>query len=115
MEVEVHLQGNGKAHVTYRVHWSNTGTDMHGFYLQGTAGKPSFKPSVAVLPSGRKVPLKIKRAGNKWDVILAKGRGWGPGEATYVVQYETDLFAAKRVDLTTKGSESLMVFNWAAV
>ena len=48
--VELGIGATGATHVTYRCRWSNPGTDMHGFYLQGTAGHPTFTPSVAVLP-----------------------------------------------------------------
>ena len=43
------------------------GRDMHGFYLQGTAGTPGWNRarSVAELPDGQNVPLDIKRAGGK--------------------------------------------------
>src|SRR5512143_1909881 len=80
VEVEIVLDENGRATVTYQARWHTTGT-MHGFYFQGEAARPTFRGGQAELPGGRRVPLSIAPAGAKrWDVVLEGGEAWGPGD-----------------------------------
>jgi hypothetical protein len=100
VEVDLALGGDGRARVTYQARWRTSGT-MHGFYFQGEAAKPSFRGGEADLPGGRRVPLWIKPAGDdRWDIVLAQGQKWGPGEATYTFSYDADLAAAGLVAFT---------------
>lgn len=117
VEVDVGLDADGRAEVGYRARWRTSGTDMHGFYFEGTAGTPRFLGGTAELPDGSNVPLDISAVGSgRWDIVLADDRAWGPGEATYFFRYETDLAAAGAVDVTTgPGDEPLVVFNWGPV
>src|SRR5512141_960891 len=83
VEVELVLDGDGRATVTYQARWRTSGT-MHGFFFEGEAARPTFRGGEADLPGGRRVPLSISTAGaHRWDVVLAGGEAWGPGEATY--------------------------------
>ena len=106
VEVGLVLDGAGRATVTYQVRWRAT-EPMHGFYFQGEAASPLFREGTAELPGGRQVPLSISPAGSdRWDVVLAGGEAWGPGEATYTFSYEADLAAAGLVDLTRRADEA---------
>ena len=85
VEVALALDADGQARVTYQVRYGTSGT-MHGFYFEGEAAEPRFRGGTAELPGGEQVPLSITRVdGSKWDVVLAGGRAWGPGEATYTL------------------------------
>ncbi|MEE8524135.1 MAG: hypothetical protein V3T72_09410 [Thermoanaerobaculia bacterium] len=109
------VDGAGGAEVTYQARWHTAGT-MSGFYFQGTAGVPRFTGGVAELPDGSNVPLSIDPLGGRWDIVLADGRRWGPGEATYTFTYETDLAAPGMMAPTTSPEgEPLVVLNWAPV
>jgi hypothetical protein len=101
VEVEIVVDGDGRAAVTYQVRWRTSGT-MHGFYFQGEAARPRFRGGEAALPGGRTVPLSITPAGaNRWDVVLAGGEAWGPGEAPAAF-YDADLAAAGLVAVTDR-------------
>ena len=115
VEVELVLDDAGRATVTYQVRWQTTGT-MHGFYFQGEQATPQWKGGTAELPGGRNVPLSITDAGGKWDVVLAAGEAWGPGEATYTFAYEADLAAAGQVAVTHDlQGRAQAVLNWSPV
>ena len=116
VEVDLALDGDGRAGVTYQTRWRTSGT-MHGFYFEGEAARPRFRGGQAELPGGRTVPLSITPAGaNRWDVVLAGGEAWGPGEATYTFSYEADLAAAGFVDVTRPpDGPPLTVLNWSPV
>ncbi len=62
VEVELVLDGDGRATVTYQARWRTSGT-MHGFYFQGEAARPRFRGGEAEVPGGRRVPLSITPAG----------------------------------------------------
>ena len=116
VEVQLALDADGHAAVTYETRWRTSGT-MHGFTFQGEAATPRFRGGEAVIPGGKRVPLSITPAeGNRWDVVLAGGQSWGPGEATYTFSYDADLAAAGFVSLTRPpDSPPLTVFNWSPV
>ena len=116
VEVQLALDGDGRAAVTYETRWRTSGT-MHGFYFQGEAATPRFRGGEAVIPGGQRVPLAITPAeGNRWDVVLAGGQAWGPGEATYTFSYDADLAAAGLVAVTRPpDGPPLTVFNWSPV
>ena len=116
VEVGLVLDGDGRATVTYQTRWQASGT-MHGFYFEGERATPRFTGGSAELPGRRQVPLAITSvSAGKWDVVLADGEAWGPGEATYTFTYEADLAAAGLVALTRDAAgRSLVVFNWAPV
>jgi len=42
VEVDVVLDPDGKARVSYAVRWACRGADLHGFYFEGFAGVPRF-------------------------------------------------------------------------
>ena len=116
VEVQLALDGDGHAAVTYETRWRTSGT-MHGFYFQGEAATPRFRGGEAMLPGGRRVPLSITPVeGNRWDVVLAGGQAWGPGEATYTFSYDADLASAGLVAVTRPpDGPPLTVFNWSPV
>ena len=116
VEVDAVLDASGVAEVTYQARWRTPGT-LHGFYFQGETAAPEFTGGTAELPDGSVAPLSITPAGaDRWDVVLAEGRAWGPGEATYRFSYRADLAAAGLVAPTRgPGGEDLVVFNWSPV
>ena len=106
----------GAPRVTYQARWRTSGT-MSGFYFQGEAATPRFRGGEAELPGGRKVPLSITPVeGKRWDVVLAGGERWGPGEATYTFSYDADLAGAGLVAVTRPpDGPPLTVLNWSPV
>ncbi|MCA9635427.1 MAG: hypothetical protein KC420_05270, partial [Myxococcales bacterium] len=116
VEVEVHVAADGGAQVRYQTRWSSTG-GMHGFYFQGSAGQPRWRmaESVAELPDRSNVPLEIVDLGGRWDIILAGGRDWGPGEATYFFSYDVDLVDAGVFGTTAADDGARVFFNWSPV
>ncbi|HEX9186645.1 MAG TPA: hypothetical protein VGB87_06225, partial [Vicinamibacteria bacterium] len=116
VEVSLALDGDGRAAVTYQARWRTSGT-MHGFYFEGEAARPRFRGGQAEIPGGRTVPLSITPAGaSRWDVVLAGGEAWGPGDATYTFSYDADLAAAGLVAVTRPpDGPPLTVFNWSPV
>ena len=51
VEVQLALDGDGHAAVTYETRWRTSGT-MHGFYFQGEAATPRFRGGEAVIRRG---------------------------------------------------------------
>src|SRR4030043_38839 len=118
-EVDLVLDRDGKAEVTYQVRWTCRGANLHGFYFEGFQESPVFDyaGSYAVDQTGRRYGLSIKRLSNKkYDVVLENGQAFHDGEITYVLRYAADLQASGNVTLTdSKSSGRLAVFNWSPV
>ncbi|HPN56547.1 MAG TPA: hypothetical protein PLD92_06845, partial [Candidatus Omnitrophota bacterium] len=118
VEVDVVLDADGKAHVSYAVRWSCQGADLHGFYFEGFAGRPRFNDldAHAVDEKGTRYPLDITfLSDRKYDIVLAGGQAFHDGEITYRFNYETDLQESGHVVLTESQDGRLVVFNWAPV
>ena len=105
--------------VVYKIRWQVNSGQMHGFYFEGLdRATPEFSlaGSNALDDRGRRYPLDITEvSAGKYDVVLANGRGIGPGEVTYIVVYKTDLSGAGMLDYTDSEFGRLVVFNWAPV
>ncbi|MHC5038011.1 MAG: hypothetical protein ACYTHM_11910 [Planctomycetota bacterium] len=118
VEVDLALQNDGGATVTYKIRWKVTSGTMAGFYFQGTSAPPDFLDDqcLAHTPQGT-FPLEIRWLGGqgKWDILLAGRRRAGPGELTYVLVYRADLLSSGHLEPTTAEGKSLTVLNWGAV
>ena len=117
-EVEVLLDKDGKAQVSYTVRWTATGGQLHGFYFEGFQETPVFDTARAhaLDAAGNRYPLEIKRLSDKkYDIILADGRAFTNGELTYFFRYAADLEASGNVTQTMSGDKRLTVFNWSPV
>jgi hypothetical protein len=114
-EVDLSLWEDGRADFVYKVRYSVHSGSMHGFYLQGISVVPYFNydDSYAVDGYGRRYPLEIKDLGDKYDVLLARGISYGPGEITFIIHFGGDL--AKSGNLATTQSEfgELVVLHWS--
>ncbi|MFA5261953.1 MAG: hypothetical protein WC450_12065, partial [Candidatus Omnitrophota bacterium] len=118
VEVDVVLDPDGKALVSYAVRWSCRGADLHGFYFEGFAGLPRFNylDAHAVGEDGTRYPLDIiYLSSHKYDIVLSEGQAFHEGEVTYRFSYETDLQESGHVVLTESQHGRLAVFNWAPV
>ncbi|HCX96069.1 MAG TPA: hypothetical protein DHU26_03600, partial [Spirochaetaceae bacterium] len=114
-EIYLTLGSDGKAVVQHSLVWNVSSGTMGGFYFQGE--KAPFVWDMercwADLPDGTRQPLEIKRAGDKWDILLARGKRTN-GLSTWVLTYGTDLLAADMSGLTQKADgEKLFFFHWA--
>jgi hypothetical protein len=118
VEVEVALAPDGRAMVQYKVRWNVTRGTMGAFYFQGEQAPIDWHgPGCgAVVDGQRRYDLDLKNLGDRWDVVLAGGQRFGPGEITFVLTYFADYAAAGHV-AATKSPEfgELIVFNWAPV
>jgi hypothetical protein len=118
VEVEVALSPDGRAMVQYKVRWNVTRGTMGAFYFQGEQASIDWhRPGCgAVVDGQRRYDLDLKNLGDRWDVVLAGGQRFGPGEITFVLTYFADYAAAGHV-AETKSPEfgELVVFNWAPV
>ena len=118
VEVEAALSPDGKAMVQYKVRWNVQRGTMGGFYFQGEQGSIQWhRPGCGAVVNGqRRYDLDLVDLGNRWDVLLADGQRYGPGEITYVFTYFTDYAAAGHLANTTSPElGELVVFNWAPV
>ena len=118
VEVEAALSPNGKAMVQYKVHWRVDRGTMGGFFFQGEQGSIQWhQPGCgAVVDGERRYDLDLRDLGGRWDVLLARGQRFGPGEITYVLTYFTDYSVAGHLATTTSPEHGeLVVFNWAPV
>lgn len=94
--------------------------ELHGFYFSGN-GKLSIKKfsdkSYAIDDFGSRYALNISKvAYDKWDIILAEGKGVSKGNLSYVFYFETDFREAKYLEYTqTDTGDSLIVFQWSPV
>ena len=82
-DIAVVLRTDGKADVFYRLLWKASGGQMHGFYFQGEAFSPvwNLEGCYADIPGSTRVPLEVKpMGGGKYDIVLAKGRGFSGEE-----------------------------------
>src|SRR4030042_6832767 len=113
--VDVSLWQDGRADFVYKIKWQILSGDMSGFYFQELSVDPYFnyENSYALDDQGRKYPLEIKDLGNKYDIILAKGRRYGPGTLTYIVHFGGDLGRSGNLARTTSEFGELVVLNWA--
>ncbi|PLX05319.1 MAG: hypothetical protein C0594_07840, partial [Marinilabiliales bacterium] len=120
VETTVDLQKDGKALVVYTVQWKVISGEMHGFYFSGNDKlTPDFlhDSCYAVDTYGEKYGLDIQKVGaDKWDIILAEGKGISWGSITYVFAFVADFHKAGYVDKTIRSdSTKLVVFNWSPV
>jgi hypothetical protein len=116
-ETTVVLRPDGKATVIYRLEWQARGGEMHGFYFQGEAFKPVWDMARcwADLPDGTRSALSITNLGNKFDVVLAGGKGFS-GKAYFNLTYGGDFAGAGLVGRTTAADDrKLVFFDWAPV
>jgi hypothetical protein len=117
-EVDVVLDRDGKAQVSYTSRWDTSGGTLHGFYFEGFQETPVFdlNNAYALDGAGNRYPLAINRlSGTKYDIILADGKAFTGGEVTYFFRYAADLEASGNVTQTMAGDKQLTVFNWAPV
>ena len=93
VEVDLSLWQDGRADFVYKVRWEVLDGTMSGFYFDESTVDPYFDRdnSYAIDEYGRKYPLEIKDLGARYDIILANGRRYGPGEITYIFHYGGDL------------------------
>jgi len=116
VEADVSLLNDGRADFIYKVHYYVSSGELHGFYLEGISVTPYFdyKGSNAVTAAGVTYPLDINSVGSgKWDVILADGRGFGPGGITYIVHFGGDLALSQNLAKTKSDFGELVVLHWA--
>ncbi|MDQ1351455.1 MAG: hypothetical protein QG657_1757, partial [Acidobacteriota bacterium] len=120
VETDVDLQANGSAVVAYTVQWRVLSGEFHGFYFQGNDRlrvERFSSDSYAVDSEGNKYNLDINAmGGDKWDIILANGKGVPNGTVTYVFYFSTNFAAAGYLAPTTSAEgKKLAVFNWSPV
>ncbi len=118
VEVEAALGEEGEAMVQYKIRWRVDGGTMGGFYFQGERARLRWhEPGCgALLADGSRIDLDIKDLGNRYDILLAGGRRYGPGEITFVLTYFADYGACGYLDRTTSAEHGELVgFNWPPV
>ncbi|KPK62401.1 hypothetical protein AMJ83_11100, partial [candidate division WOR_3 bacterium SM23_42] len=115
VEVDVSLWQDGRADFVYRVRYDILSGAMHGFYLQGVSVVPYFnhENSYAVDEYGKTYDLAINDLGGKYDVLLAQGQAYGPGEITFIVHFGGDLARSGNLVTTTSEFGELVVLHWA--
>jgi hypothetical protein len=119
VEVDVSPHADGKADIIYKIRYRVNSGQIHGFYFEGFDGATphfDYDNSNAVTASGRKYRLSISEVeSGRYDVVLADGEAFGPGEITYIILYGADLGEAGMLDYTQSQFGKLVVFNWAPV
>ncbi|RLD86631.1 MAG: hypothetical protein DRJ07_00285, partial [Bacteroidetes bacterium] len=120
VETTVELSETGQATVAYIVQYRVVSGEMHGFYFSGNDRlqiQGFLKESYATDGFGNKYELDISHvSGDKWDIILADGKGVSNGNITYVFYFVTDFNKAGYLANTvTNEGDSLVVFNWSPV
>ncbi|RMF83075.1 MAG: hypothetical protein D6744_05385, partial [Planctomycetota bacterium] len=120
VEVEVALDPSGKAMVQYKLRWNVQRGTMGGFYFQGESAAIQWhRPGCGALTAGNRqirYQLDLRDLGDRWDVLLADGQRYGPGEITYVLTYFADYGAAGYFAKTRSPEHGdLVAFNWAPV
>jgi len=116
-ETTVVLRPDGKTTTTYRLEWQARGGEMHGFYFQGEAFRPVWDMARcwADLPDGTRHALSITDLGNKFDVLLAGGKGFS-GKAYFNLTYGGDFANAGLIGRTTASDgKPLVFFDWGPV
>jgi len=120
VETTVELSESGEATVKYIVQYRVVSGEMHGFYFSGNDKleiKGFLKESYATDDFGNKYGLDISHVtGDKWDIILADGKGVANGNITYIFYFTTDFAQAGYLANTISNEgDSLVVFNWSPV
>ena len=118
VEINVVLDKDGKAQITYAVRWTCQNADLHGFYFEGFVGSPVFdyENACAVDEKGNRYSLEIKKLSlKKYDIVLAEGKAFNNGEITYFFRYANDLQTSGNLTQTDSDFGRLAVFNWAPV
>lgn len=119
VEIDLSPRLNGQADLIYKIRYSVSNFDLHGFYFQGTgAVLPVFKYDEcrAVADDGRSFGLSIRRlADGRYDVVLANGAAFRNGEITYTLRYACDLARAGFLGRTQSQFGDLVYLNWAPV
>jgi hypothetical protein len=91
--------------------------EFHGFYFGGLGNVTAYfdtETAFGIDSGGRTYKLDIKNLGDKYDIVLANGRGVRSGEVTYTFRFGTNMRDAGYL-AHTRSSEGndLIVFNWA--
>ncbi len=118
VEVEVALSPDMKAMVQYKVCWNVSSGTMGGFYFQGERARIAWHaPGCGAVVNGQnRYRLDIRDLGDRWDVLLAEGQRFGPGEIVYVMTYFADYGQAGHLEKTHSPEHGdLVVFHWAPV
>ncbi len=115
VEVDLSLWQDGRADFVYRVRWNVFSGSMSGFDFQEKTVDPYFdyENSCAVDAYGREYPIEIKDLGDKYDIILAHGKRFGPGEITYIIHFGGDLGRSGNLAKTESEFGDLVVLHWA--
>ncbi len=118
VETTVDLRFDGSAVVLYTIQWEVQSGEFHGFYFQNDENLRINRfsdKSYAVDSHGNRYPLSISPvSGDKWDIILANGKGVSSGQVTYVFYFETNFAQAGYLAATTNAEgKKLAVFHWA--
>lgn len=117
VEVDVSLDKNGMASITYSVRYSAQGFNLHGFYFEGFSERPVFdyKNCKAIADNGKTYGLDIKRiSSRKYDIVLANHEFYR-GEITYIFHYYADLAQSGNLDYTKSEYGRLAVLHWSPV
>ncbi|MFH2096202.1 MAG: DUF2207 domain-containing protein, partial [Bacteroidota bacterium] len=113
VETTVELNKDGTAKVTYIVQWKVLSGELHGFYFNGNEKLyiPSFTETWAEDEAGNNYGLDItKVSDDKWDIILADGKGIGKGNVTFHFSFVTDFKKASYVGYTTCDDSTELVY-----
>ena len=106
--------------VGYTVQYRVISGEMHGFYFSGNSRLEIdfiYDKCYALDDSGNKYGLSIKNVdSDKWDIILADGKGVSRGNLTYFFYFNTDFSKAGYLAKTiTDENQKLIVLNWSPV
>ena len=117
VETSVDLRGDGTAVVMYEIQWQVNSGEMHGFYFQGNDKlrvAMSKDQSAALDSDGNRYKLDLRKISNdKWDVLLADGKGVAAGkQLTYKLIFKTSFASAGYLGKTTSDAgRELVYFN----
>jgi hypothetical protein len=94
VETDVILYPNGQASVKNTVRYRVLSGEFHGFYFGGLGNLTAYfdtETAFGIDSGGRTYKLDIKNLGDKYDIVLANGRGVRSGEVTYTFRFGTDM------------------------
>jgi len=115
VEITVLVRPDGKATVWHELDWNVTSGDMGGFYFQGEQAPFAWNEEQcwADLADGTRSPLEIKRAGDRWDILLADKQR-ASGAAHWVLSYGADFLSSGMTGLTANADRGeLWYLHWA--
>ncbi|MEO0107254.1 MAG: hypothetical protein ABIL46_07995, partial [candidate division WOR-3 bacterium] len=116
VEVDVALWQDGRADFVYKIRWNVISGSMSAFYLEGLSVEPFFdyQNSHALDEYNNKYPIDIKDlGGGKYDIVLSKGKRYGPGQITFIIHFGGDLGRSGNLAVTQSEFGELVVFHWA--